>query len=457
MASPKLFTALNILTKEEWSSLRKYILVHTRSESNNNRCFGLLLENKKHLLVQDFEESLRQKHFSQISSKSFSNILSKLFQLFEDWFAIQSFQDDPYAKELTLIKNYNQRGLFHLADKLSDTLEAQILKSEHLDLYHNEILAKIYHNQYYSSNPIKRKNKNLLSECIDLYTKGIIDRSSAYLMDIIHYTNIRDIDLSASIEILESLMELIPSTDISSILKCAIRLLENKSVADFEMLKSALENNTLDSHSDLYLILTIYLRRSSIDIWHRDQLFDTNNILIAHQLSFVATENNKHQRLLPVNLFNGVSSLATMLSYDATKTFIDKWVPKVHTAYRESVIKYCNALNAFRHEKYEEIPQLVSGLRFDNQEYTLICQLLNIIAMYKSFEENLFLNLIKNFRKQLKRNSPGAPATLIVRVENLLKIIIEMNKSRRDKSIKISIEKYQPLFYHLWVVKELKG
>ena len=188
MASPKLFTALNILSKDEWSSLRKYILVHTRPESNNVRCFSLLLEHKKLLLDKDFEESLRLKHFSQISSKSFSNILSKLFQLFEDWFAIQSFKDEPYYKELTLIKHYNQRGLFHLADKISDKLENQILKSDQLDLHHHEILSKIYHNQYYSSNPIKRKNKNLLSECIDLYTKGIIDRSSAYLMDIIHYT-----------------------------------------------------------------------------------------------------------------------------------------------------------------------------------------------------------------------------------------------------------------------------
>ncbi len=456
MASPKLFTALNILTKDEWSSLRKYVSVHTRPESNNNRCFGLLLENKKLLLDKDFDENLRQKHFSKISTKSFSNILSKLFQLFEDWFAIQSFKDEPYTKELTLIKNYNQRGLFHLANKLSDNVETQILKSAHLDLYHHEILSKVYHYQYYSSNPIKRQNKNLLSECIDLYTKGVLDRCSAYLMDITNFSHIREIDSAESKEILTSLKSLIPSTDISNILDCTIRLLEHKSIQDFEILKSALEDNIFDSHSDLYLILTIYLRRSSVLIWLQDQTFDTNNILIAHQMSFLATEKNKHQRFLPVNLFNGVSTLATMLSYDKTKEFIDKWVPKVHTAHKQSAINYCNALNAFRHERYEDIPHLTTGLRFDNQQYIPLSQLLNIIAMYKLSEENTLINLINNFRKQLRRNSSSIPTFNINRIENLLKIILEMNKAKRDKSIKIPIEKYLPLFYHNWVLKELK-
>ena len=75
--------------------------------------------------------------------------------------------------------------------------------------------------------------------------------------------------------------------------------------------------------------------------------------------------------------------------------------------------------------------------------------------MYKLSDEYTLVNLVNNYKIQLKRNSYSAPPFLIKRLSNLVEIILLMNKAKRDKSIVINLEKYQPVFYQHWVVKEL--
>ena len=105
MASPKLFTSLQVLSKEEWLSFRKYLLMYTRAESHNFQCFSLLAERQNQLQEEGLEEHLRLQYFPTLSPKRFSNVLSKLFQWFEDWFAIHSFKKEKFAKEVALVRS----------------------------------------------------------------------------------------------------------------------------------------------------------------------------------------------------------------------------------------------------------------------------------------------------------------------------------------------------------------
>ena len=455
MASPKLFTSLQVLSKEEWLSFRKYLLMYTRAESHNFQCFSLLAERQNQLQEEGLEEHLRLQYFPTLSPKRFSNVLSKLFQWFEDWFAIHSFKKEKFAKEVALVRRYNQRGLFTLANKHSARIISEIKKSDRININDQETLTKIYHYQYYSNNPIKRINKDLLNNCITAYLKNITNTSSNYLMDIVHTSTLREQEFDKSQKILRDIIEITPSTEISGIVNSTVSLLKNKDEVSFNALKEALESQILDEESDLYIVLTAYLRRYSVELWLKDNSFSISSISQVHQMYYDAIEKNKHQYLLPITLFNGVSSLGAILSYNETELFIQKWAPKVHTEHKDSALKFCQALNAFRHDQYKEIPSLVSSLEFDNPVSKLTSRVLNIIAMYKLSDEYTLVNLVNNYKIQLKRNSYSAPPFLIKRLSNLVEIILLMNKAKRDKSIVINLEKYQPVFYQHWVVKEL--
>ena len=457
MATPKLLTALNTITRDEWSSFRKYLLMFTREDSDNFQCFIQLAERKDNLMKEGLDESLRKKYFPKMKPKSFSNLLSRLFSWFEDWFAIVTFENKKYTRDLTLIQGYNERGLFKLANQASSKLEAKIKKETYLDIDQHETLAKLYHAQYYSSNPIKKKKGNtVFKDCLEHYISMISEKSTGYLLDLENFSSIRDTDYNHAKSILEQLHELTPQTKLKSILSLAYKMLKSKDWDSFLALKKSLENdNIINQASDLFLILTIYLRRVSVDLWLDDKSIELNTILETHQLSFTALEQNKIQKFFPINLFIGVSTLGVILNYNQTEQFINKWIDKVHTDYKKSVLNYCNAVNAFRHQRYGEMPALLSGLEFENHDFKIISQALMIIAQYKMDEEDLMMTMIQNLKKQLRRNSPPIPQVLLLKITNLLRVIILLAKSKYDNSIVIDLEKHKPIFYKSWVLKEL--
>ena len=152
-------------------------------------------------------------------------------------------------------------------------------------------------------------------------------------------------------------------------------------ISAFYNLKEIMESGLIEESSDLYLILTTYLRRSSGTLWDKAILTDPSVIKETYQLSFNGIEKNPNQVFLPVNFFNGVSTLGTLSDYSETKRFINKWVGKVHTRYPSSVLKYASALNAFRNEKYNEVIPLLRGLEFDLTVYRHISSCLAIICL----------------------------------------------------------------------------
>ena len=156
-----------------------------------------------------------------------------------------------------------------------------------------------------------------------------------------------------------------------------------------------------------------------------------------------------------MNLFNGVSTLGTMMSYEETEAFIARWIDYVHTSHKESTLQYCHVINAFRHDHYNDMPQLLQGLQFDQPYWKIDSQLLLIIAHYKLGNEELTYTLIQNFKNQFKRNKAIIPPQVYEKQENLLEIIDLLIKSKYDRTIKIDLDKYDSIFYRTWVEKQL--
>lgn len=456
MTQPKLFTTLNTLTKDEWSSLRKYLLMYTRKDSDNYTCLQQLYARKNTLAEKGSDEKLREQCFPHMSPKVFSNMLSRLFSWSEDWMAIETFKNQPYERELMLVKSYNQRGLFKMANTIAQKLEFRIKKAKYLDINQKQKLAQLYHYQYFSSNPIKRYNgKTLLKDCIEQYIGFITEFSLDYLIELDNFSKIREIKYPDLQKNLEQLVKLSYSTPLAELLKLTLKMVRTDDYKSFMELKDHLESDIINPSSDLFLVLAMNLRKTSTNLWHKSIINNPEVFGDAYQLSFKAIEQNVNQKFIATNLFNGVSTIGTVLNYEQTTEFINKWISRVTTKYPESTLKYCRALNAFRHDRYELIPGLLSGLEFEKHVYKIISNVLVIIAQFKLGEEDLVITQIYNLKKQLKRNRPPISQSITTGLYNLLEIIHLLQKSRYDNSIVIKMEEYPSIFFKTWVLKEI--
>jgi len=456
MNGPKLFQVLYILQDEDWIAFKKFVLQYTRDDSVNYKCLQLLYSYRKRLDEQDFDKKMMKKHFSELKPKAFSNLLSKLLNWLEEYLAIKTFREDKRAVQLALVNKYNRLGLFKISDQVKNKFEKGLTKSPKLNQDHNKYLAALLHEQYFSSNPAKAKATTKLLEKSSLaFLAHTKEKALLYLMETYNSSKLRDHNYVHEAA-LHNIIKACPDTELSKILEQAALLVKEPTVVMTNSVLEQLESEAIDPSSDLYLIISILLRRAATELWLNGYLKDSWLGIRCYQVSMIAVDRNENQKFTPTNLFNVVSTLGINLSYEETEEFILKWVGKVHTSYPNSVLKYSKALNAFRHDKYDMMPELLTGLEFDSYSYKIISNAMMVIAQYKLGQDDLMQTLSLNLRKQIKRNESIISKDLALMLTNLLAVIRLISKSNFDKKVKIEFENFQPIFFKTWILKELE-
>ncbi len=456
MANSKLVLSLRTLSPEEWVLYNRYLKVQTRRESESYKCFKAISNQREKLHSLDIEDRIKQKHFPKLTPKAFSNILSRLFGHFETWLSEYEFTKDKYAIELQLIKAYNDKGLFKLANQQAKKLEKRIRAEQYLDIDQNKALAQLYHSQYYSSNPIKKeKNSNLFDNCLLYFRKTTKENALGYLNELTNRWQIKRTKNEKLEKELLQIIKLLPDTPFSAILKDGNKLLKDTDLEAYKRIEAILNDKIIDPASDWYLILSIYYRRQTLHLIRLESI-PAEAVVEAYEFAFLASEKNRHQKFLPMQLFDAIDSMAIFLSYEKVENFLNRWLSAVHTDYRSSVLAYSKALIAFRQDEFDKVPQLLNGLNFDNPSYKIQSNILLIIAQFELGEESLTHSLLENFRKRLKRNRVHISAPNYPRIENLISIIALMLKAKYDKSIEIDLSKYNGIYYRSWVMKKLK-
>ena len=97
--------------------------MHTRKGSDNFDFFEYLHKRRERISSITDADGVRENHFPQMTLKGFSNMMSRLFNWLEEWLAIEEFKKQRYQEEVMLVKAYNRRGLYKLANS-----HAKILK-----------------------------------------------------------------------------------------------------------------------------------------------------------------------------------------------------------------------------------------------------------------------------------------------------------------------------------------
>jgi len=155
LRNPKFIQALSSFSKSDWLSFKKYLLFKVNEDSEHFKLFTLIQKRKDDLPNKEELDTMRTKYFKGKSVKIFSNMLSQLHQYCEEWLVDDQLYKDKYLPDLILLKAQNRRGLFNLADQTAKKLEKKLLSASKLDLAKSSALAELYHQQFYSDNPIK--------------------------------------------------------------------------------------------------------------------------------------------------------------------------------------------------------------------------------------------------------------------------------------------------------------
>ena len=221
----KLLDGLKLLDREEWISYRKYILMYCTKASDNYELLDYLYSIREELSELSNIDQIKKPLFSNMSLKAFSNLMSRIFNWYEEWLIWFENNKNEISRDVQLVKIYNRRGAYTLADKTYRRVEKKLLNQVQLDLDKHKNLYLIHRYHYYSDNPIKYKRKG---EFLDTFVRYFLfqfkEQALLYVAELHNWGAIQNHDYEKEIELLTQIGTLINDSQTSEIIQLIITM-----------------------------------------------------------------------------------------------------------------------------------------------------------------------------------------------------------------------------------------
>jgi len=345
---------------------------------------------------------------------------------------------------LHLIKSYNSKGLYHLANQQADKLQKNISKKEKHDLEKSRMLRDLSHIQYYSNNPIKStEGIKLLSNLSKYHTKQFNEQLLVYLIELHSVNSKYEDSLKEEIEYLESIIPNIKNTELSLLLRLCKEQLIGKDVAAFNKLKSKI--HSIEPGTQLHTLITTYLRIGFKKMWALNLINNKNTYIELANMMMESSYNTIYIR--SISFHNIVSDVCYYSDFESTTTFIDKWIGRVKAI--------ANAIKSLYFEKYEKINSLLSNVVYENVQEKTRGLGIQAIGLYMTEDFDKLYDHNNNLRRLINRNKSKLREAFSQSILNLINVIDLLYKRKYDSTIVIDLAEHSPLIYKSWCLKQM--
>lgn len=453
MAAPKFVQLVTSFTKDEWLSFKKYVLSQYTENSDTYRIFKWLQERKNELNEMDDIYLLISKQFKGMTSKVFLNHLSLLYQLAEKWMVNEQLNHEETTFKLLLHRNLQIRGMYHLADQLSNQLQKELTHNKDLTALWTK--KEILHQEYYSFNPIKyQKGALALSQLMETTYEYIQHLLNVYQVELINWGKIQKHAYHKEEERSLQLMKLLQKSKDQPFFEKMYLFIKLDKTEYLEDLKYSLINGIWPRGSLEEVASTIYLIRKTSELYERGSHLPIVEI-ITELFAFAMKQGvyAEHGKLTPVTFRNIVGQLIRYQSFDYIQDFINEWYVRVAPPHEESTKNISHAMNCIKHEKYNEIIYFTRQKVYSDENGKAIASLLHLIACFMDRENDydLYSITLHNFSTYLTRHKNTFSSKFFKGVWNTVDIMKKL-----DHDVKIDLSLYDTIFYREWCEKMVK-
>ena len=150
--------------------------------------------------------------------------MSRIFNWFEEWLIWYTNKKDKITCDVQLVKIYNRKGKFNLADKTYRRVEKSIFNENQLDLKTNRNLYLLHHNRFVSDNPAKYdKQGKILESLISHFLLQFKEQAFLYLAELHNMKVIQNQDYNKEIELITQIGTLIKDSKTSQVIELITR------------------------------------------------------------------------------------------------------------------------------------------------------------------------------------------------------------------------------------------
>ena len=453
MRQTKLLSVLEVLHEEEWKSLTKYLLQFCRETSDIFRIFLFFKkqnETKTLGIPQEFDGE-----FSGISKKIFSNLMSTLFKWTQEWLVAQEVLREDYAFDLYLIKSYNRRAIYRLADQTAMELEKKIKNKSTLDIENSYSQFKMLQYQFFSNNPIKYDHGTaMLSDLQDSFLTYVKEQLLDNVAGLQNWQKIRTVDFYHHFQQSSDLDQCLPDSELSEDLKSLINMIAYYDLSAFLALKEKLLHGRFELGSQLHNKITYYLIAMSQNLNNKNLLQNKGDIFQIYEYALTSGVLLDNGKISHITFNNMITILSTVETYQRNMDFIEKWISLVEGSKKETNLNIAKAIVSFYHEYYDAVLYHTNIKDFGSFSQRNLAFVLRLIACFmdRKNDYDRYKDHLNKFILYMKRNKSKFSVKNFIAYTNLIDFIIKIEKSTKRK-VCIDLSQYEFLMYRSWCEK----
>lgn len=453
MATPKFVQFVSSLKKDEWLSFKKIVLGHYSENSDTYRIFKWIHDRKNELDEMGDIIVVASNQFKGMTSKVFLNHLSLLYLLSERWMVYEQLNHEETTFKLILHRNLQVRGLYHLADQHAKQLQKELCDKQDMETLWAR--RAIFHQEYYSFNPIKyKKGAAALSDLMHSTFDYIRHLLSVYQVELVNFGKIQKHNYIDEEEKVLQVMKLLQNSENQPFFDKMYQLIKLDKTEYLEDLKYSLISGIWPKGSLEEVASTIYLIRKTSELYERGSHLPFVEI-ITELFAFAMKQGvyTEHGKLAPVTFRNIVGQLSRYQSFDYINDFINEWHIRIAPPHAESTKNICHALNCFKHEKYSDIFNYTRLKQYSDDNAKAIASLLHLIACFmdRVNDYDLYSITLHNFSTYLNRHKNSFSSKFFKGVWNTVDIMKKL-----DHEKKVDLCQYETILYREWCEKMVK-
>lgn len=453
----KFIEIYNGLTPEERKKLKKHINQTFLTSSDMVKLFNTIYSAKKISDTSKLLSDIHSKYFENLSSKRFTNLLAQLKSTLDDWLICYELLNSKYDKSLALLEAYNNRGIYDEANRVAQKLESNIRNNKLLDLRKNYSYYRLKHLQYYSDNPIKYgANKYLIKEVVDSFNQSHKSTLLLYNAELFNWGRIQQLDFDELIQSNINISSFIPDEKLSLFTKNLEHLMQNFDEESLYKVSRILFDDQLQRDTILHTLSCEYCIYTTIQLMRKNQLKDHDLLLKLYEYGLESKALLKEGKVSPLRFFNIIGALCLSNNYDTMNQFANKWIDKVQTQNPATILSISKAQICLHCEKYQEIRNLLRGLKFEDRLQKYRVMRYELAALYEEGEIDLLNTTIQNFSRSLLRNRSDINKRNLAINRNLLKVLKYLMKGEFE-AVKHVLNSGAPIVFRDWISKKING
>lgn len=445
MALPKFLTFYQSLDSKQVFHFRKFVQSYIGVETE---AFGVL---DVLSVRQDWKESYPGNEamaaycLASGHQKTYLNYLSMLYDIAQEWMALDQLRKEPYEQDLLVQRWLNSKGLHQQAEQVRArvlrNLDEEVGVDYKLDRYRSEVNFEYLFCNNPDMNDYREEDYKDMLQGFDAYFSG---KAAMMMCEVSTFSKYFRVDMSKDIRQMEGKINGAVRSKMLDLTQLAYKLISKPDTRLWIILSDALLNGEVRRGSLLNSVLTRYCVSSGINLWSQDKHKDLTRIAAIAQYGLSTGVYSEEGKMSPSSFHNLVTTLCQALNEKEMLTFVKKWSKEVDPRYKEAALKIGTAQVYFYNEKYHNIKNNTNVTDLSpNQRY--LAQGLDLIAAFENRkkDETTYKRQVHNFNNYLKYNKDKLSAAALSKYRNMYRLLRDIDQ----KQGKLNMDDYKPVFY----------